>query len=209
MIDSTKLQELKKEIPYQWRVQQYSTYDATASCVAYIDARDVMDLLDDVCGPENWKDEYQQIDGKLFAGISIKVGDEWVTKYDTGSESNIEKEKGEVSDSFKRAAVKWGVGRFLYNLKIQKVKTNEKLIKTGDKKNYPYVIDDSGNRVWDLTKHINSLKKGTKKAVPTSCKKCGGAVEKKTGAKGDYYSCKQEKGECIVEYNGQWYPTYQ
>lgn len=69
-----------------------------------------------------------------------------------------------------------------------------------------FALDDTKDA--DTNEHVKQTKQVTK-TVPTACKKCGGAVEKKTGAKGDYYSCKQEKGECIVEYNGQWYPTYQ
>lgn len=148
------LKDLKKEIPYQWRVQSFSKFDTSASCVAYIDARDVMNLLDEVCGAENWQSDFKDIGGQTFAGIGIKVGEEWAWKWDTGSESNIEKEKGQASDSLKRAAVQWGIGRFLYELDIKKVKTNEK---KGDK-NYPYVVDESGKRVWDLTKHINMVK---------------------------------------------------
>ena len=65
----------------------------------------------------------------------------------------MDKEKGEASDSFKRAGVKWGVGRFLYELDIKFVKANE--VKTNT--NFPYVINDTGNRVFDLTKYINTL----------------------------------------------------
>jgi len=148
-----KLKELKKEIPYKWRVQSFSKNKPSASAIAYIDARDVMNLLDDVVGPENWQSDFKEIDGKLFAGIGINVeNDKWIWKWDTGSESNIEKEKGEVSDSFKRAGVKWGIGRFLYDLKVQYVKANT--IKTPT--TYPYVVDDIGQRVWDLTEFINS-----------------------------------------------------
>ena len=148
------LKQLNKEIPYQWRVQSFSKNVAKAQCVAYIDARDVEDLLDEVVGKENWQDDYKMIDGKLFAGIGIKVNDEWVWKWDTGVESNIEKEKGQVSDSFKRAGVKWGIGRFLYSLPIKYVKSNA--IKTAT--NYPYVVGDNGKQVWDLTEYINNLK---------------------------------------------------
>jgi hypothetical protein len=79
-----------------------------------------MDLLDEVCGPENWQRVYQDIGGELFCGVGINVDGQWVWKWDRGSESNIEKEKGESSDAFKRAAVNWGVGRFLYSIKAQK-----------------------------------------------------------------------------------------
>lgn len=148
------LKDLNKTIPYQWRVQSFSKNKPMAQCVGYIDARDVEDLLDEVVGKENWQDDYKLIDGKLFAGIGIKIENNWVWKWDTGVESNIEKEKGQVSDSFKRAGVKWGIGRFLYSLPIKYVKANE----TKTASNFPYCVDDTGKRIFDLTEYINNLK---------------------------------------------------
>lgn len=150
-----KLEGLRVKIPYQWRVQSFSKNKPQCSCVAYIDARDVMNLLDLVCSPANWQDDYRVINGQLFAGIGIRVGGEWVWKWDTGTESQTEKEKGIVSDSFKRAAVKWGIGRFLYDLDIVYLAANE--VKTQN--NYPYPVDQHGKRIYDLTTHINNLKK--------------------------------------------------
>lgn len=149
-----ELKQLHKTIPYKWRVQQFSKNKPSASCVAYIDARDVMQLLDEVCGADKWQSDFKEVAGQVYAGIGIKVDSEWVWKWDTGAESNMEKEKGLASDSFKRAAVKWGVGRFLYDLDIKYVPTNE--AKTGS--NYPFVVDTNGKRVFDLTKFINEIK---------------------------------------------------
>lgn len=149
------LTELLNEMPYQWRVQSFSKNKPACSCVAYIDARDVMKRLDDVVGAENWQDDYRVIKDQMFAGIGIYINNQWVWKWDTGTESQTEAEKGIVSDSFKRAAVKWGVGRFLYDLEIQYVDANE--IKTNS--NYPYPVDKNGKRIYDLTKHINQLNK--------------------------------------------------
>ena len=149
-----KLEELKQQIPYKWRVQSYSKNKASCSCVAYIDARDAMDLLDKVCGAENWQDKYEFVGDKLIAGISIRTENGWVWKYDTGTESNMDAEKGQFSDAFKRAGVKWGIGRFLYDLKIVYLDANE--IKTNT--NYPHPIDANKKRIWDITKHINDLK---------------------------------------------------
>ncbi len=147
------LADLTQVIPSKWRVQSFSKNKPTAICVAYIDARQVMDLLDKVCGAENWQSDYKIIDGGLYGGIGIFCNNQWVWKWDTGVESKEDKEKGEASDAFKRAAVKWGVGRFLYSKGIQYVNANEK--KTGN--NYPYVINNQGKKIRDLTKHINSL----------------------------------------------------
>jgi len=150
-----EIKDLTKELPYQWRVQSFSKFNKTATCVAYIDSRDVQRLLDEVCGAENWQDDYKEVKGNVYAGIGIKVEDQWVWKWDCGAESNIEKEKGEASDSFKRAGVKWGIGRFLYDLAIQTVESNE--IKGSS--NYPYVVDSNGKKVYDLTKYINDKNK--------------------------------------------------
>ena len=57
------LNDLKKEIPYKWRVQ--STKYGKTTCVAYIDARDCMDILDEVCGPENWQSIFYEENGLL------------------------------------------------------------------------------------------------------------------------------------------------
>lgn len=149
------LQDLKKNIPYQWRVQSFTPKQAV--CVAYIDSRDVQDLLDEVVSPENWQCDYKEIKGNMFCGIGILVGDRWIWKWDCGTESNTEKEKGEASDSFKRAAVKWGIGRFLYELEIQRIGFSV----MNDKK---YPTDDAGKILWsgeDLTKFINNKKNGT------------------------------------------------
>ena len=156
------LEDLKKQIPFKWRVQSFSKSSQTASCVAYIDARDVMDILDQVVGTENWQSDFKEIKGNLYAGVGIRLNNsiEWVWKWDCGTESNTEKEKGEASDAFKRAAVKWGVGRFLYDIPIQYVKSNEK--KTAS--NYPFVVDDNGQKVWDVTEYINK-KLGLNKTV--------------------------------------------
>ena len=148
------LKDLQKKIDCKWRVQSCSKNYKSAQCVAYIDARQVANLLDEVCSPENWQVDYKTINNLLFAGIGINIGGEWVWKWDTGSESNIEKDKGHVSDAFKRAGVQWGIGRFLYELDIQYVDTNE--IKT--QSNYPYPVNKQGERIKDLTEYINKLK---------------------------------------------------
>ena len=115
-MDSKKLEALREAIPCKWKPQVVN--DKKATFVAYLDARQVQNHLDKCLGPENWQNAYTSIDGRLFCGIAVKIGEEWVWKFDTGIESNMEKEKGEVSDSFKRAAVNWGVGRFLYDLGV-------------------------------------------------------------------------------------------
>ena len=141
-------QKLKVKIPFKWRVQSFSKYKAQATCVSYIDSRDVQDILDASCV---WSDRYYSEGGLLFCEITIYADSREYKRTDTGSESNVDKQKGHSSDAFKRAAVKFGVGRFLYSQPMQYVTSDA--IKTNG--NYPNVIDNNGNKVWDLTKHIN------------------------------------------------------
>lgn len=140
---------LRSNMPYKWRVGNYNKTKTKASCLAYIDARDVMDRLDEVCGINRWQDDYKEVGGKLIAGIAILCDDEWVWKWDTGSESDIEKEKGQMSDAFKRAAVKWGIGRFLYTMKSPWVD----VVPSG---NTCVPVDAQKQRIWDLTEYINN-----------------------------------------------------
>ena len=87
--------------------------------LSYIDARFAMERLDETVGPENWQDKYRDVDGGVEAGVGIKFGDAsqfyWVWKFDVGIRSKIEPVKGGYSDAFKRACVKWGIGRDLYD----------------------------------------------------------------------------------------------
>lgn len=148
-----EIKQLSKEIPFQWRVQSFSKWKAEATCVAYIDARDVENLLDEVCGAENWQCEYYQVKNTMCCKIGIQVAPGvWVWKSDGGTESDVEKEKGELSDAFKRAAVKWSIGRFLYSKDIVRVPANEK--KSDGV--WPHVIDNDGQQVWNLTEYVNS-----------------------------------------------------
>jgi hypothetical protein len=153
------LPQLKKEMPYKWRVQSFSKNKPQATCVAYIDARDVMDRLDEVC-VHGWERLHNEFKGHLYSGISIVMPNgERFTRWDCGVESNTDAEKGEASDSFKRAAVNWGIGRFLYDLGMEYVAANE--AKTNG--NYPYCVDAAGKKIYDLTKHINLLKQTPQK----------------------------------------------
>lgn len=84
------------------------------SLLLYKTSRTDANLLDETVGPENWQNRYHSIDGKLFCDVGVKCGDEWIWKSDTGTESNMEAQKGEASDAFKRAGFKWNIGRELY-----------------------------------------------------------------------------------------------
>ena len=87
----------------------------------YKNARVDMAILDETVGAENWQREHYECKGNLFCRVGIDVNalnenDEprWVWKSDCGTESNTEAQKGEASDSFKRACFNWGIGRELY-----------------------------------------------------------------------------------------------
>jgi len=128
-----KIELLKKpfrEDEIEWRIGRSGMTGSGkpwAMCLAYVTSRAIMDRLDDVCGPANWKDEYFPMEiagagGDVVSGIKCRLSiylEEpygWVAKEDGAQCTNIESFKGGLSDSLKRAAVKWGIGRYLYNL---------------------------------------------------------------------------------------------
>lgn len=80
----------------------------------YKDARCDMNILDETIGAKNWKKSYTRENANCIVSIWDDEKKEWISKEDTGTESNTEKEKGIASDSFKRACVNWGIGRELY-----------------------------------------------------------------------------------------------
>lgn len=120
-------EQLKRPFPVNrvhWRVGNTNAkklkckpWEATeGSALAYIDARDVMQRLEDVLGG-NWQCRYPLSDsGLLICEIGIKVDDEWLWRSNGAGDTQVEAEKGKCSDAFKRAAVLWGIGRYLYAL---------------------------------------------------------------------------------------------
>src|SRR5437667_6667487 len=95
-----------------------------ALALAYVDARAIQDRLDEVLGVEGWQDEYECLpDGTVVCRLRLRIGDDWVTKMDVGGPSEQpdggDRMKAAFSDSLKRAAVKFGVGRYLYRLPSQ------------------------------------------------------------------------------------------
>jgi len=104
----------------EWRVGQCGKggKGVWVKVLCYITNRAIMNRLDDVCGPENWQNMYQEWHGtSQICGIGIKCGAEWIWKWDGADITNIEATKGGLSDSMKRAGVQWGIGRELYKLK--------------------------------------------------------------------------------------------
>lgn len=99
-----------------WRVGPTTKDKSKGMALAYIDARDVMWRLDTVCGPGGWQCRYPHVGTKTVCAIGIKAGDEWVWKEDGAGDTDNEAEKGALSDAFKRAAVRFGIGRYLYDV---------------------------------------------------------------------------------------------
>jgi hypothetical protein len=101
------------------RFKPQAVSGARALPVPYISARHVMDRLDEVVGPSAWQDEFFVLaSGDVTCRLSVRLGAEWVTKQDVGSQSEQpddgDKMKAGFSDALKRSAVKFGIGRYLY-----------------------------------------------------------------------------------------------
>lgn len=123
-VEAAALADLKEPTPRE-EIKQRPTFRKVNGVrqrgpdLSYVDARYVMDRLDSVVGPENWSTDQQVLpDGSVVTKLTIRVRDgetsHYVTKSDVGVPSTIEAMKGAFSDSFKRAAVHWGIGRDLY-----------------------------------------------------------------------------------------------
>lgn len=113
-----------------WRIGQMQKnvpqgQQAKGKALAYLDARDVMNRLDDVCGPGGWQNRYSHAEHKTVCEIGILVNGDWVWKADGAGDSDIEAQKGALSDAFKRAAVRWGIGRYLYDIPSPWVAVNQ------------------------------------------------------------------------------------
>jgi len=101
------------------------------SLLLYKDARVDMNILDETVGSENWQRRHYECKGNLFCSVGIRNDkNEWIWKDDAGAESYAEKEKGEASDSFKRACVNWGIGRELYTAPFIWVPADKATIET-------------------------------------------------------------------------------
>lgn len=102
----------------------------------YKNARVDMQILDETVGCLNWQRKHYEVKGNLHCEISIYDVEkgQWISKADCGTESFAEKEKGESSDSFKRAAFNWGIGRELYTAPFIYIKAADCNIKSNGNK---------------------------------------------------------------------------
>ena len=109
-----------------WRVGSTTKDKSKGTALAYLNARDVMKRLDEVVGMENRKDCYAETpSGRLICTLKLRIDGEWIGKTDGAGDTNVEGEKGAISDAFKRAAVKWGIGRYLYYLPAKWVEIDQ------------------------------------------------------------------------------------
>lgn len=144
----------------------------------YKDARVDMNILDETVGQERWQREHYECKGNLFCRVGIcvdtKKGDaifpEWVWKSDCGTESNTEAQKGEASDSFKRACFNWGIGRELYTapftwISAENCNIKEKKDRTG-KASYVCYDNFVVNSITIVDKRITALE------IYNTTKKC-------------------------------------
>lgn len=114
----------------KWRVgARMKSNKNRGQAMPYLNARMVQDRLDEVMGPENWRTELAAapMGGGLMCILSLRIGDEWVSKADVAQQDEVAADahdpdkdheisvKGAASDALKRAAVQWGIGRYLYS----------------------------------------------------------------------------------------------
>lgn len=140
------------------------------SLLLYKDARVDMNILDETFGSDNWQRNHEVINGNLFCNVGVRFErengfGEWVWKQDVGIESYAEKEKGQASDSFKRACFNWGIGRELYTApfiwinetnKYTKFKVKEIGYNDNREINHLVIIDDKGKERFRLGQHKSS-----------------------------------------------------
>ena len=148
------------------RVAQTNTYNnngqlvVKVSLLLYKDARVDMKVLDELFTPMGWKRTHKLIGDRLYCQVEVWDAEkkEWICKEDVGVESNTEAEKGQASDSFKRACVNWGIGRERYTAPRISIELNDK----------EYTRDQQGKiRVW-ASFSVKSIDYDTKTRTITS-----------------------------------------
>lgn len=118
-INFVALSEPFEEFDIEWRIQAAGKRgeDIWARVLAYVQARAIQNRLDAVVGPHRWQVRYRPMCEGIICEIGILTGSGlWVWKEDGAEQTDIEAFKGGISSAFKRAAVLWGIGRYLYDL---------------------------------------------------------------------------------------------
>lgn len=101
-----------------WRVQRSGETNNKiwALVLAYVDARAIMERLDDVMGIDCWKDSYRIDANGAICRLELRINNEWIAKENGAEQTDVEAYKGQLSKAFVRCAVNWGIGRYLYDL---------------------------------------------------------------------------------------------
>ena len=163
------------------RVAQVSSKGC--SLLLYKTARVDRAILDEEFGAMSWQNDFKVIDGKMYGGIGVWHNDlgEWIWRWDCGTESNTEAEKGQASDCFKRSGFKWGIGVELYtapfiwlNVEVKQEGSKWKLANPFTKysvKSIDYnndcisdlvIVDDKGNTVYSMGKKVTKTTQKSK-----------------------------------------------
>ena len=130
--DLTRLADPFPASDVEWKPGATTRDKSKGLAMAYLTSRAVQQRFDDVCGPGDWRNEFREgPGGGVLCGISVRVErpdgtSEWVTKWDGADNSQVEAVKGGLSGATKRAAVQWGVGRYLYDLPATWVRLDDR-----------------------------------------------------------------------------------
>jgi len=159
-VELSRLDEPFPPEDIEWRVQQCGiagSGKAWAMVLAYVTNRAIMKRLDDVCGKENWKNEFLPgPDGGVMCGISIRIENEWITKWDGAEKTQVEAVKGGMSGSMKRAAVQWGIGRYLYALEENFADASDKEQKGWNRASFKDKQSNQFKKLWWKTPTLPS-----------------------------------------------------
>jgi hypothetical protein len=127
----------------EWRVSRsgISNGKSWAMVLAYVTNRAIQNRLDEVFGPAGWKNDYRDFMQGILCTITCNINGEWISKADGAEPTQFESLKGGLSGAMKRAAVQWGIGRYLYNLEEVFVEVNQ------NKSNGAIYINDKKSNV--------------------------------------------------------------
>lgn len=148
----------------EWRIGSTNGDKTKGLALCYIDARAVMDRLDSVCGPDGWQCNYSAAPGNaIICNLGLLLAGDWIWKADGAGATDVEGEKGMLSDALKRAAVRWGVGRYLYDLKSPWVELEpagrSHKIKDAERKRLDEIHEDFAQKAgWGLRAGIQAYK---------------------------------------------------
>lgn len=153
-----KLQAPFDPFSVEWRVQsagKTANGKLWAIIIPYVTNRGIQERLDEVCGIDGWYNKFEYPTEKaVICGISIKFQDKsdaepyWITKWDGAEETAVEAVKGGLSSAMKRAAIQWGIGRYLYRLEAVIVTPLDKDPRNADYLMSPVKLDGKRTRIY-------------------------------------------------------------